>query len=69
LSVLTDEADLEHSFRLFGYQGTYVYRADVTPDHGRMKPAGGVIQSHTNVWFYEGVNVGALFTFDREMGK
>ncbi len=69
LSVLTDEADLEHSFRLFDYQGFYVFRADVGPEHGKMMPAGGPIQSHTNVWFHEDVDVGSLFSFDREMRK
>lgn len=69
LSVLTDEADIEHSFRLFGHQGNYVFRADLSPGQGKMKPAGGPIKSHTNVWFYEQVNVESLFTFDRERPK
>jgi hypothetical protein len=69
LSVLTDETDLEHSFRLFEYQGAYVFRADVESGHGQMMPAGGPIQSHTNVWFHEGVDVRALFSFDREIEK
>lgn len=69
LSVLTDESDLEHSFRLFGYQGNYVFSAELLPSHGTMKLVGGAIESHTNVWFYEGVDVETLFTFVSERGK
>lgn len=66
---MTDEADLEHSYRLFGYQGNYVFKADLLPEHGKMKLLGGVIPSHHNVWFYEKTERAPLFLFDRELGK
>lgn len=52
LSVVLTEEDAELHYVNFPRHGRFVARADLKPEHGKMKIVGGMEESHTNIWFF-----------------
>lgn len=53
LSVILDEEDLDLFHEKYPRIGNYVAKATLAPEHGKIKVVRGVVDSHSNVWFYE----------------
>ena len=69
---MLDEADLDLFHQKLPGLGKFVYKAELGPDNGTMKVVGGVVESHTNVWFFKHCTPAArapLFKFHREFER